>query len=102
MTLLPSFTFKSHLLLALLRWPIGQKTDLVPLPQSLSEVQLIRDGLGLIYGPKPAPAIHFLSRRPDPNGPACRASSQTLAGSDGWTGGNERAAQVIIRAPQAA
>lgn len=55
----------------------------VPLPQSLSEVQLIRGGSSLIYGPEPAPAINFVSKRPDPKGPAFRASTQHLAGSDG-------------------
>ncbi|NNM78142.1 TonB-dependent receptor [Sphingomonas sp. ID1715] len=55
----------------------------VPLPQGLSEVQLIRGGSSLIYGPEPAPAINFVSKRPDPKGPAFRASTQQLAGSDG-------------------
>lgn len=55
----------------------------VPLPQGLSEVQLIRGGSSLLYGPEPAPAINFVSKRPDPKGPALRASTQHLAGSDG-------------------
>jgi Fe(3+) dicitrate transport protein len=55
----------------------------VPLPQSLSEVQLIRAGSSLIYGPEPAPAINFVSKRPSPNGPALTGSSQHLGGSDG-------------------
>lgn len=55
----------------------------VPLPQGLSEVQLIRGGGSLIYGPEPAPAINFVSKRPDLKGPRFRASTQQLAGSDG-------------------
>lgn len=55
----------------------------VPLPQSLSEVQLIRGGSSLIYGPEPAPAINFVSKRPNPGGPALTGSTQHLGGSDG-------------------
>ena len=36
----------------------------LPLPQSLAEVQLIRGGSSLIYGPEPAPAVNLVSRRP--------------------------------------
>src|SRR5690348_14743152 len=35
-----------------------------PLPQSLQEVQLIRGGSSLLYGPEPAPAVNFVSKRP--------------------------------------
>jgi Fe(3+) dicitrate transport protein len=53
----------------------------VPLPQSVSEVQTIRAGSSLIYGPQPAPAINFVSRRPNPEGPALAGYSQHVAGS---------------------
>ena len=36
----------------------------MPLAQSLAEVQLIRGGNSLIYGPNPAPAVNLLSKRP--------------------------------------
>ncbi|GAO38210.1 hypothetical protein SCH01S_10_00200 [Sphingomonas changbaiensis NBRC 104936] len=55
----------------------------VPLPQSLSEVQLIRGGSSLLYGPEPTPAVNFVSKRPDPRGPALTGSTQQLFGSDG-------------------
>lgn len=55
----------------------------MPLPQSLSQVQAIRGGSSLIYGPEPAPAINLVSRRPDPRGPALRVSTQNIGGSDG-------------------
>jgi len=55
----------------------------VPLPQSLSEVQLIRGGSSLLYGPEPTPAVNFVSKRPDPRGPALTGSTQHLVGSDG-------------------
>jgi Fe(3+) dicitrate transport protein len=55
----------------------------VPLPQSVSEVQTIRGGSSLLYGPEPAPAINFVSRRPDPHGPTLSGSTEHVAGSDG-------------------
>jgi Fe(3+) dicitrate transport protein len=39
----------------------------LPLPQTLSEVQLIRGGSSLLYGPEPGPVINFISRKPDPD-----------------------------------
>ena len=35
-----------------------------PLPQQISEVQLIRGGNSLLYGPEPPPVINMLSRKP--------------------------------------
>jgi Fe(3+) dicitrate transport protein len=35
-----------------------------PLPQTLSEVQLIRGGSSLLYGPEPAPVVNLISRKP--------------------------------------
>ena len=35
-----------------------------PLPQTLSEVQLIRGGSSLLYGPEPPPVINLVSRKP--------------------------------------
>jgi Fe(3+) dicitrate transport protein len=42
-------------------------TYVLPLPQTLSQVQLIRGGSSLLYGPEPAPVVNFVSRKPDPN-----------------------------------
>ncbi len=39
----------------------------IPVPQSVSSVQLIRGGSGLLYGPEPQPVINFISRQPDPD-----------------------------------
>ncbi len=36
----------------------------LPLPQSVSEVQVIRGGSSLLYGPEPAPAINFVTKHP--------------------------------------
>ena len=36
----------------------------LPLYQSVSEIQVLRAGNSLLYGPEPAPAINFVSRRP--------------------------------------
>lgn len=35
-----------------------------PLPQTLAEVQLIRGGSSLLYGPEPPPVINLVSRKP--------------------------------------
>lgn len=35
-----------------------------PLPQQLSEVQLIRGGSSLLYGPEPPPVVNLVSRKP--------------------------------------
>ena len=53
-----------------------------PLPQSLDEVQLIRGGSSLLYGPEPAPAVNFVSKRPAPDQPF-GGYSENVVGSDG-------------------
>lgn len=40
-----------------------------PFPQSVSEIQLIRGGSSLLYGPEPAPAVNFVMKRPAPGTP---------------------------------
>jgi Fe(3+) dicitrate transport protein len=41
----------------------------LPVPQSVSEIQVIRGGSSLLYGPEPAPAINFVSKHPSPGTP---------------------------------
>ena len=41
----------------------------LPIPQSVSEIQLIRGGSSLLYGPEPAPAVNFVTKHPAPNTP---------------------------------
>jgi Fe(3+) dicitrate transport protein len=41
----------------------------VPVPQSVSEIQIIRGGSSLLYGPEPAPAINFVTKHPAPGTP---------------------------------
>ena len=53
-----------------------------PLPQSLDEVQLIRGGSSLLYGPEPAPAVNFVSKRPAANQPF-GGYTENVGGSDG-------------------
>src|SRR6185503_13644907 len=53
-----------------------------PLPQSLAEVQLIRGGSSLLYGPEPAPAVNFVSKRPAADQPL-GGYTENVAGSDG-------------------
>lgn len=36
----------------------------LPLPQQVSEVQLIRGGSSLLYGPQPPPVVNMISRKP--------------------------------------
>ena len=54
----------------------------MPLPQSLAEVQLIRGGSSLLYGPNPAPAVNLVSRRPAADQPL-GAYSENVIGSHG-------------------
>jgi Fe(3+) dicitrate transport protein len=35
----------------------------LPLPQSISEIQFIRGGSSLLYGPEPAPAVNFVTKQ---------------------------------------
>ena len=48
--------------------------------QSIAEVQMIRGGSGLLYGPEPEPVINFISRKP---GKTLQASTDQVFGSDG-------------------
>ena len=41
----------------------------LPVPQSVSEIQQIRGGSSLLYGPEPAPAINYVTKRPAPGTP---------------------------------
>jgi Fe(3+) dicitrate transport protein len=54
----------------------------MPLPQSLSEVQLIRGGSSLLYGPEPAPVVNLVSKRPAANQPL-GGYTENVVGSDG-------------------
>ncbi|MDA3914971.1 TonB-dependent receptor plug domain-containing protein, partial [Oleiagrimonas sp.] len=54
----------------------------MPLAQSLSEVQLIRGGSSLLYGPEPAPVINLVTRRPPPGTPLS-ASTEQVVGNHG-------------------
>jgi len=48
----------------------------LPVPQTLSSVQMIRGGSGLLYGPEPQPVINFISRAPDPGHPLSGTTEQ--------------------------
>jgi Fe(3+) dicitrate transport protein len=48
----------------------------LPVPQTLSSVQMIRGGSGLLYGPEPQPVINFISKPPDPDHLATGTSEQ--------------------------
>ena len=54
----------------------------MPLPQSLAEVQLIRGGSSLLYGPNPAPTVNLVSKRPAANEPL-GGYSENVVGGDG-------------------
>lgn len=41
----------------------------LPVPQSVSEIQQIRGGSSLLYGPQPAPAINYVTKHPVPGTP---------------------------------
>ncbi|BFI96205.1 MAG: hypothetical protein RSP_17150 [Rhodanobacter sp.] len=54
----------------------------MPLAQSLDEVQLIRGGSSLLYGPEPAPVINLTTKRPTPGTPFS-ASTEQVVGAHG-------------------
>ncbi len=51
-----------------------------PVPQSVSEIQFIRGGNSLLYGPEPAPAINYVTRHPVPGTPWSATLEQTGGG----------------------
>jgi Fe(3+) dicitrate transport protein len=53
----------------------------LPVPQTISSVQMIRGGSGLLYGPEPQPVINFVSRPPNPDRP-WSGSTEQVGGSD--------------------
>ncbi|MDR2013270.1 MAG: TonB-dependent receptor [Rhodanobacter sp.] len=57
----------------------------LPLPQTISQVQLIRGGSSLLYGPEPAPVVNFISRLPDPDR-EFGGYSENIVGSHGLFG----------------
>jgi Fe(3+) dicitrate transport protein len=50
----------------------------MPLAQSLSDVELIRGGSSLLYGPEPAPVINLVSRRPAADAPLSFTTEQVV------------------------
>src|SRR3982751_3163861 len=54
-----------------------------PFPQTVSEIQLIRGGSSLLYGPEPAPAVNFVTRHPAPGTP-WSAYLEQAGGADGY------------------
>ena len=54
----------------------------MPLFQGLSEIQEIRGGSSLLYGPEPAPVINLVSKRPPAGGPLSGYTEQ-VGGSHG-------------------
>jgi Fe(3+) dicitrate transport protein len=54
----------------------------LPLPQSIAELQMIRGGSSLLYGPEPGPALNFISRKPDADRPF-GGYSENVIGNNG-------------------
>ncbi|HVF71596.1 MAG TPA: TonB-dependent receptor [Chthoniobacterales bacterium] len=54
-----------------------------PVPQSVFEIQFIRGGSSLLYGPQPAPAVNFVMKRPLQASGASAYFEQT-GGTDGF------------------
>lgn len=57
----------------------------LPLPQTISQVQLIRGGSSLLYGPEPGPVVNFVSRKPDPTR-EFGGYTENIIGSNGMSG----------------
>ena len=56
-----------------------------PLPQTLSQIQMIRGGSSLLYGPEPPPAINLISRKPVADR-EFSGYTENIAGSNGMFG----------------
>ena len=54
----------------------------LPLSQSVSEIQEIRGGSSLLYGPEPAPAVNFVTKHPAPGSP-WNFYTEQIGGSNG-------------------
>jgi Fe(3+) dicitrate transport protein len=54
----------------------------VPVAQSVSEIQEIRGGSSLLYGPEPAPAVNFVTKHPAPGSP-WNFYSEQIGGTEG-------------------
>jgi Fe(3+) dicitrate transport protein len=52
----------------------------IPVAESIEQVQMIRGGSGLLYGPEPEPVINFISKSPTPT---TQATTRQVGGSDG-------------------
>ncbi|MGH8295030.1 MAG: TonB-dependent receptor family protein [Steroidobacteraceae bacterium] len=52
----------------------------IPVPETIKEVQMIRGGSGLLYGPEPEPVINFVSKTPSPT---ATGTIQQVGGDDG-------------------
>ncbi|TAM97672.1 MAG: Plug domain-containing protein, partial [Rhodanobacteraceae bacterium] len=50
----------------------------MPLSQSIADIQLIRGGSSLLYGPEPVPVINMVSRRPKPGTPFYSSTEQVI------------------------
>ena len=57
-----------------------------PFPQTVSEIQFIRGGSSLLYGPEPAPAVNFVTKHPAPGSP-WSYYAEGVGGSDGFYSG---------------
>lgn len=49
----------------------------LPVPQSVSEIQIIRGGSSLLYGPEPAPAVNYVTKHPARGTPWSAYAEQT-------------------------
>ena len=56
-----------------------------PLPQSIEQVQMIRGGSSLLYGPQPPPVINLISRKPVADRPLA-GYTENIFGRDGLFG----------------
>jgi Fe(3+) dicitrate transport protein len=55
---------------------------MLPIPQTIQSVQMIRGGSGLLYGPEPQPVINFVSRAPVADRPWAGTTEQVGGSHD--------------------
>ncbi len=63
-------------------WIAVPTTYLLPVPQTVQSLQLVRGGSSLLYGPQPGPVLAYTSKRPQA-GKAVYGTTEQVGGSNG-------------------
>lgn len=62
-------------------WIAVPTTYVLPVPQTVQSLQLVRGGSSLLYGPQPGPVLNYISKRP-PAGDGYYGTTEQVGGSN--------------------